>query len=332
MRFLPHDIEFSGNVSALPKNAHAIQKLIDKLVSSYAHHGFLLMTVTLIVFFIATRSLHDYLFPRIYKEAWKKLSAEKKRTFTNHHVLISAKILMISLALYPYLLIVNGLAGFGDRYIRAWTTTNGDVIVVATAIFIAMYLHELLHLSSLVSWISVMHHLGACLVASIMVTRNVRWEVESSTAAYTVLIMTYGTVFPLNSCMDIMLMTVPGIFDLLAGLWPRPCMVVRTVWPEKHRVNMWLCYTAFGLTVVGTLGETIVALYLYGINFKAWSTAIQCVTPISHGLFAWAQLSSSKIMWILARKAERQLRQQGDQGKDAESPPAGETISSVERA
>lgn len=54
------------------------------------------------MFFIATRGLHDYLFPWLYKETWEKLSAEKKRTFTNRHVLISAKVLMIALALEPY--------------------------------------------------------------------------------------------------------------------------------------------------------------------------------------------------------------------------------------
>ncbi|KAJ4329665.1 hypothetical protein N0V87_010674 [Didymella glomerata] len=319
MPFLPHDKEFKGDLSTLPKNAHAIQKLDDKLISSYSHHGFLLMTVTLIVFFIATRGLHDYLFPSLYNETWRKLAAEKKRTFTNHHVLISAKITMIALALIPYLLIVNGLAEFRDPFVRATahtpasTATNGDVIVVATAIFIAMYLHELLYLSSLVSLISVMHHLGACIVASVMVTRNVRWEVESSTAAYTVLIMTYG------------------IFDLLAGLWPRPCMVVRTIWPEKHRLNMRLCYAACALTLLGTVGETVVAMYLFGINHKAWSTTTQWVTPISHALFVWAQLSSSLIMWKLARKAERQLKRPSDEEKDAASLPASKTTPSVAR-
>ncbi|KAF3040386.1 hypothetical protein E8E11_005376 [Didymella keratinophila] len=68
----PHDIEFKGEMSSLPENAYSIQKLTDELVSSYAHHGFLFMTVTLLIFFIATRGLHDYLFPWFYKETWKK--------------------------------------------------------------------------------------------------------------------------------------------------------------------------------------------------------------------------------------------------------------------
>lgn len=95
---------------------------------------------------------------------------------------------------------------------------------------------------------------------------------------------------------------------------------------------MRLCYAACSLTVLGTIGETIVAMYLFGINHKAWSIAIQCVTPISHALFVGAQLTSSWIMWKLARKAERQLKQLGDEEKHATSYPASETTSSIDRA
>jgi hypothetical protein len=108
-------------------------------------------------------------------------------------------------------------------------------------------------------------------------------------------------------------------------------MVVRTIWPEKHRLNMRLCYAACALTLLGTVGETVVAMYLFGINHKAWSTAIQWVTPISHALFVWAQLSSSLIMWKLARKAERQLKRPSDEEKDAASLPASKTTPSVAR-
>jgi hypothetical protein len=228
-------------------------------------------------------------------------------------------------------LIVTGQDDFGNPLVRATavipatTTTNGDVIIAATSIFIAMYLHELLCLSSPVSKVSVMHHLGACLVAAIMVTRNVRWEVESSTAAYTVLIMTYGTFFVVLICVSRLLIMLPGIFDLLAGLWPRPCMVARTIWPEKHRLNMIICYAACALTLLGSVDETIVAMNLFGINHKAWSLAIRIVTPINHAVFMGTRLTSSWIVWSLDRKAERQLRQPRDEEKNATSSPASET-------
>lgn len=100
---------------------------------------------------------------------------------------------MVVLALYPYLTIVTGHAQFNTPFVAGAKTTMGDVTIVATSIFISVYLHELLYVSSDVQWVSVLHHVGAVIVASVMVARNVRWEVEKSTQAYTVLIMTYGT-------------------------------------------------------------------------------------------------------------------------------------------
>ncbi|RYZ83506.1 MAG: hypothetical protein EOP04_19840 [Proteobacteria bacterium] len=95
----------------------------------------------------------------------------------------------------------------------------------------------------------------------------------------------------------------------MAGLWPRPCLVARMIWPEKHQLNMWLCYTALVLTVIGTVGETVVAMYLYGINFAGWSTAVQWSTPISHVVFVVAQGCSSRIMFILGKRHQRALKQ-----------------------
>ncbi|KAJ8112339.1 hypothetical protein OPT61_g5270 [Boeremia exigua] len=287
-----HDIEIQ-DLSSLPQNVHSIQKLIDRLVSSYSHHGLLILTITLLVFFVATRLFSDFLFPKvIYPDTFKRLTVNHKRRFVNHHVLIAAKGLMIALALYPYLAVVTGLADFGTPFIKGASTTMGDITIIATSIFIGMYLHELLYISSDVAWVSVLHHLGAVVVASVMVTRNVRWEKESNTTAYTVLIMTYG------------------IFDILAGLWPRPVMVIRTVWPEKHRMNMWFCYAAMILTILGTVSETIVAMYLYCINISGWSTAVQWATPICHVIFMVAQGFSSNIMYKLARKHSRRLKLQ----------------------
>ncbi|KAF2997619.1 hypothetical protein E8E13_004106 [Curvularia kusanoi] len=299
---LPHDIEVV-DISTLPPNAHSIQYLRDRLVSDYVHHGFLIMTITLVVFFFATR-FFDYVFPKtIYRETCSRLDGNRKRRFVNHHISITAKILVIALAMYPYMAIVLGKADFGTPIVAGSEHTMGDVITIASAIYISVYLHELLYLSSGVKLIVVLHHIGAVIVASVMITRNVRWEVESNTTAYTVLIMTYGC------------------FDVFAGVLPRPVMISRTVWQNEHRMNMWFCYTAMVLTVIGTVGETIVTMYLYGINFSAWSLPLQITTPICHVLFAAAQISSSKIMWALGRKHQEQLIQHGTADRDVE--PAG---------
>ena len=95
-------------------------------------------------------------------------------------------------------------------------------------------------------------------------------------------------------------------------------MVVRTVWPKKHRMNMWFCYAALGLTLLGTIGETIVAMFLYKVNFSGWAFSVQVATPILHVVFMVAQSMSSKIMWTLGRKHQRQLKQLQAAGRDIE--------------
>ncbi|KAF1925862.1 uncharacterized protein M421DRAFT_94482 [Didymella exigua CBS 183.55] len=121
------------------------------------------------------------------------------------------------------------------------------------------------------------------------------------------------------------------MFDIMAALWPRPCLVARMIWPEKHRLNMWLCYTGMVLAIVGTVDETIVAMYLYGINFAGWPSAAQWTTPISHVLFVIGQGSSSKIMFALGRKHRKQLKQLRVAEEDAESAANSEEDSFTER-
>lgn len=244
---------------------------------------------------------------------------------------------MITLALYPYMSIVLGHADFSTPIVRGSRATMGDITIVATCIFISVYLHELLYVSGDVQWVSVVHHVGAVVVAAVMVTRNVRWEVEANTTAYTVLIMTYGIVHPPPHTH-----TPPGvregrsadereqgIFDILAGLWPRPVLLSRTIWPQRHRVNMWFCYAAVVLTGLGTVGETIVALYMYGVNFQGWSTPIQVVTPVCHVVFMLAQIYSSRIMWVLARKHRGMLRRRDEEERVVVE--AEEAVETVER-
>ena len=113
-----------------------------------------------------------------------------------------------------------------------------------------------------------------------------------------------------------------GIFDILAGLWPRPVSIARSVWPEKRRMNMWFCYAAMVLTVIGTVGETIIAMYLYGVNVTGWPEAIQWATPICHVVFMFAQGYSSLIMWKLARKHKEKLQKPETVEKDTEASSA----------
>jgi hypothetical protein len=83
-------------------------------------------------------------------------------------------------------------------------------------------------------------------------------------------------------------------------------------------MNMWFCYAALALTVLGTIAETIVAMFLYGVNFSAWPLSVQIAAPICHVLFAVAQGFSSNVMWNLGRRHQGQLINLGYAERDAE--------------
>lgn len=70
---------------------------------------------------------------------------------------------------------------------------------------------------------------------------------------------------------------------------------------------MCFCMAAVILTAIGTVGETIVAFFLYGINMHDWPLPIKIATPICHIVFMCAQGYSSWIMLSLARKHKRKL-------------------------
>lgn len=83
-------------------------------------------------------------------------------------------------------------------------------------------------------------------------------------------------------------------------------------------MNMWFCCAAMVLTVLGTVGGTIVTMCLFGINHPECSFSVQDATPICHGVFMIAQGMSSRIMWSLARKHRGQLKQLQAAEKDIE--------------
>lgn len=102
------------------------------------------------------------------------------------------------------------------------------------------------------------------------------------------------------------------MFDLLAGLWPRPALIIRTVLPANHRLNMWICFAAMSLTAMGSVGETVFALYLYGTHFYAWSLRVRYATPVLHVMFVCAQLNTSWIMWTLFKRHRKALHREKD--------------------
>ncbi|KAF2625679.1 hypothetical protein BU25DRAFT_472984 [Macroventuria anomochaeta] len=208
----------------------------------------------------------------------------------------------------------------GHRYWACWPqylffvgakATMDDITMIATSIFIGMYLNELLYISSDIHPVSVFHHLRAVIVALVMVTRNVRWEVEANTTAYTVLIMTYDR-FPLRR-------QSRSHANARSRYLRHPSRFCRSNYlAGKHRMNMWFCYAAMILTILGTISETIVTISFYKLNFLEWSFSVQVATLILRVVFMVAQEMSLRMMRKLAEKHRNHLKQLQAIEKDIE--------------
>jgi hypothetical protein len=81
----------------------------------------------------------------------------------NHHIAGTAKILILIIAAYPFVDIAFGNSTLhspfgGSRYI-----TQGDILIVAAQMLIAMYVFELFY-KPRISPVSVAHHIGAIMI------------------------------------------------------------------------------------------------------------------------------------------------------------------------
>lgn len=56
------------------------------------------------------------------------------------------------------------------------------------------------------------------------------------------------------------------------------------------------------LTLMGTLWETVVTMYLFGSLWDRWTIAFKIVTPLLHMAFSAAQLHGSWIFYKMWRK------------------------------
>lgn len=82
-------------------------------------------------------------------------------------------------------------------------------------------------------------------------------------------------------------------------------------------------------TLIGTITETAVAMYLFGQLFDRWDLSFKIATPLLHVAFSAAQLHGTRIFYKMWRKQERLLSEQMDAEQKASFetiPPSGHVL------
>ncbi|CAI6338175.1 unnamed protein product [Periconia digitata] len=295
-----------GHHHGRPKYNPHVANLVNESISSLAPFAALILTVTLVIFFLVRfYLLESWLIPKYYK-CYAGLNEVNRRGFVNHHIAGIVKIIMAIVGAYPFFSIAFGHATVRTPFGGSKIVTLGDVLLVLNQIFIAMYVFELLFRAKL-SPVAVLHHIGAVIIAQSAVAISLNWHHER------------------DAMIEFMLCFVWGFFDIVAEFWPHVAIIQYRIYPDAHaflkKVFRFCCISTFAGTVI----ETITVMWLFGSLWNRWSLSFKVVTPLLHVVFSAAQLWGAwnfRCMWLKQKK----LAEGGK--KDEEARPASSSTSS----
>ncbi|KAF8212793.1 hypothetical protein K438DRAFT_1915725 [Mycena galopus ATCC 62051] len=258
-------------------------------ISFLAPYTGLILSVVLAVFFlIKFYILELFLLKRIYGEKYTKLDEINRRGFVNHHIAGATKIVILIVAAYPFLDVAFGSATFHTPFTHGSKVTMGDILVICAEMLIGMFILELIYRVK-ISPVSVVHHLASILIGQAAITISVQKERDSS--------------------IEFVMCTVWGAFDIISEFLPHLAIILYRVHPDEHHFLAKLFRAAFLTTLLGTISETIVAMYLFGQLWPRWTTAFRVSTPILHIAFSVAQLHGTRIFYTMWKKQERILHE-----------------------
>jgi hypothetical protein len=264
----------------------------NEAISILTPYSGLLMTIWLVIlFFIKNWVLETFVFPRFYKRTLATLDERNKRGFLVHHISGGVKIILLIVGAKPFSDVVFGKSALHDPYSNAnhkGRPTMGDVLLVLTQLFVALYVFELLTRAK-VSMISSVHHMGAILIAQSAVVLSLDLNRQT------------------NASMEFVLCLVWAAFDVLSELWLNVAFILYRIYPKKHALLSYVFGSTMLLNVSGTFAETVMIMTLFGQSWSKWELTFKIITPILHVLFTIAQLHCARVLFAMWMKQKKLL-------------------------
>jgi len=270
---------------------HHIQGFPLTAISIFAPFTGLILSVVLLIFFLVRFYILElFLLRKLYGKKYTNLDEINRRGFVNHHIAGATKILILIVGAYPFLNVAFGKAGFHTPFGTGSRVTMGDILIICAQLLIGMFIFELIYRTK-ISPVSVVHHMGSILVGQAAIAISIRMDKDAS--------------------IEFVLCTVWGAFDIISEFLPHLAIILYRVFPDNHSFLSRLFQAAFVTTLVGTVSETVVVMYLFGQLWLRWSLPFKIATPVLHVAFSAAQLHGSRIFYTMWRKQERILRERG---------------------
>ena len=283
-------------------------------ISELAPYSALILSIVLVVlFFIRFYILQRFLLEKLHGSIYTQMDDITRRSFLNHYIACGMKLTILIIAIYPFGTVAFGTAYYHTPYVHGSRVTMGDLLIVAVQMFTGMFIFELLYRVK-ISPVSAVHHIVSIMVAQAAITISFERAPESSIEF--MLCTVWGKqVFITHWQRHSHSNSPTGAFDLIAEFIPHVALILYRIYPTSHlflaNVFKFTCITTF----LGTISETILVMYMFGILWDRWPLSFKIFTPLLHVALSAAQIHGSRIFYIIWRKQEQKLNVERDSEK-----------------
>jgi hypothetical protein len=278
-------------------------------ISKLAPYSALILSIVLVVLFlIRFYILQRFLLEKLHGSTYTQMDDITRRSFLNNYIAGATKIVILIIAFYPFVSVAFGTATFLTPYAQGSSVTMGDLLLIAAQMLTGMFIFELIYRVQ-ISPVSVAHHIGSIVIAQAAIAISVKGNQESSIEFLLCTVWGNYIFFPMmyyRFSLKSWLHPI-GAFDIIAEFIPHVALILYRVNPTSHSflANLFK-FTCF-ITFLGTISETILAMYMFGVLWNRWPLAFKVVTPILHIAFSTAQLHGTRILYIMWKKQEKKL-------------------------
>src|ERR1700722_8204128 len=172
-----------------------VTHLSNSSISKLAPFSALIISIIFVLYFlIRFYILEGCLLRRLYGEKYIKLNETERRGFVNHHIAGTTKILILIIAAYPFADIAFGNATLHSPFGGSRTITQGDILIVAAQMLIAMYVFELFYRPR-ISPVSIAHHIGSIMIGQSAIAISLDLVRERDATIEFVLCTVWGELF-----------------------------------------------------------------------------------------------------------------------------------------
>ncbi|KAJ7219160.1 hypothetical protein GGX14DRAFT_18839 [Mycena pura] len=279
-------------MAILPIDHHVRKFPLTAISKLSPYTGLIISVFLLVLFLIRFYILELFLLKKMYGSRYTDLADANRRSFVNHHIAGFTKIGILIIAAYPFGSVTFGTAGFHTPYMSGSRISMGDVLVISAQMLIGMFIFELIYRTK-ISPISMVHHMASVLIGQAAITISIDMEKDSST--------------------EFLLCTVWGAFDIIAEFLPHLTLILYRIYPNSPGFLLAIFRVACLTTFLGTISETMVAMYLFGQLWSRWTLSFKIATPVLHVAFSAAQFHGTHIFYRMWQKQKRIIRDRRDE-------------------